>query len=72
MTEPGAPSDLQDFLNAVDMQGMTLLHVACASGRAEITKLLLARGADPNVESRAGYLPIDLVRCAMTPTWMTL
>ena len=39
----------------VDERGMTALMYASQSGRDKIARLLLDRGADPNIQSNRGY-----------------
>ncbi|KAJ5978351.1 hypothetical protein N7501_001693 [Penicillium viridicatum] len=43
---------LASILNAQSEDGRTPLHVACRSGRLETVKLLLAYGADVNIEDK--------------------
>ncbi|MGI8905127.1 MAG: ankyrin repeat domain-containing protein [Candidatus Sumerlaeaceae bacterium] len=46
-------------INVLGAKGSTALHTACAFQRYELTKLLLANGADPNIADDEGELPID-------------
>ena len=46
-------------VNAVDLRGFTSLHRAAEPGNIEITRLLLDRGARPNVAAE-GYAPLSL------------
>jgi ankyrin repeat protein len=43
-----------------DARGRTALMIAAEGGRAEITTLLLARGADPSLKDKAGKRAADL------------
>ena len=49
------PGIVQD----ADESGMTLLHFAAASGKADTVKLLLDNGADVNVADDGGETPLD-------------
>jgi cytohesin len=50
-------------------EGMTALHVAAQSGRADLVRYLLERGANPAIADSNGRTPIDLVGTgAGTPT----
>ena len=42
-------------------EGMTALHVAAQSGRADLVRYLLAKGANPTVVDANGRTPLDLV-----------
>jgi ankyrin repeat protein len=42
-------------------EGMTALHVAAQSGRADLVRYLLAKGANPAIVDGNGRKPIDLV-----------
>ena len=42
-------------------EGMTALHVAAQSGRADLVRYLLGRGANPAIADSNGRKPIDLV-----------
>jgi len=42
-------------------EGMTALHVAAQSGRADLVRYLLAKGANPAIADGNGRKPIDLV-----------
>lgn len=42
-------------------EGMTALHVAAQSGRADLVRYLLERGANPAIADSNGRTPIDLV-----------
>jgi hypothetical protein len=42
-------------------EGMTALHVAAQSGRADLVRYLLGKGADPAIVDGNGRKPIDLV-----------
>jgi ankyrin repeat protein len=42
-------------------EGMTALHVAAQSGRADLVRYLLAKGANPAIADSNGRKPIDLV-----------
>ena len=45
----------------MDVRGFTALHYAVIMDNAEVAKLLLNAGANPNAASRQGYQPIHLV-----------
>ena len=51
-------------INAPDVRGMTPLMLAIATdhGNQAVIDLLLARGADPNIKSRAGETALDWAR----------
>ena len=56
----GNLEDVRFFLNSgaiINSEGQTALFLAAANGHTDVTKLLLERGADPNLRSR-GYLPL--------------
>jgi ankyrin repeat protein len=42
-------------------EGMTALHVAAQSGRADLVRYLLEKGANPEIADGSGRKPIDLV-----------
>jgi hypothetical protein len=42
-------------------EGMTALHVAAQSGRADLVRYLLGKGANPAIVDSNGRKPIDLV-----------
>lgn len=48
-------------------EGMTALHVAAQSGRADLVRYLLVKGANPAITDSNGRKPIDLVGGAGTP-----
>ena len=48
-------------------EGMTALHVAAQSGRADLVRYLLANGANPAIADSNGRTPIDMVGRAGTP-----
>ena len=41
-------------------KGFTTLHVAAKFGRIKVARLLLEKGADPNIEGRNGLTPIHV------------
>jgi len=41
---------------------VTPLHKAAGDGRLEVVRLLLAKGADRGLQTRAGRTPLDLAR----------
>lgn len=49
---------IMHHLEAKDELGRTPLHHACRSGRYESVSLLLAAGADPQVQDKAGLTPL--------------
>jgi ankyrin repeat protein len=46
------------LLNSVDGDNRTSVHYAASAGSFEVLQLLLANGADPNVQSRVGVTPL--------------
>lgn len=50
----------QSFINNPDCHGSPVLHLAAALGRVDITKTLLANGADPNSVDKQNMLPIHV------------
>jgi ankyrin repeat protein len=42
--------------------GQTTLHFAAADKNAELVRMLLAAGANPNVRSNQGYTPLDVAK----------
>ncbi len=47
-----------DNIDFADDNGRTYLHVACSAHNLEVAKLLLKKGANPNVRDKNGRLPI--------------
>ncbi len=47
-------------VNAPDNNGIVPLHSAASRGQAEATALLLARGADPNIQDKARNTPLGM------------
>lgn len=47
-------------INAVDNDGSTSLHLAAELGNIQIVRILLANGANPSLQNKAGETPIDL------------
>src|SRR5262249_49362194 len=45
-------------------EGMTALHVAAQTGRADLVRYLLSKGANPDIADSNGRKPIDLVSAA--------
>ncbi len=54
----------QTRVNAADERGISALHLAAAGGRAEIVKMLLARGADRNQRDKDANTPQSLAEQA--------
>ncbi|CAB0035085.1 unnamed protein product [Trichogramma brassicae] len=48
-------------VNAEDRCGNTPLHLALSEGRMGVSKLLMARGADPNLANKDGETPLHLI-----------
>ena len=46
--------------DAPNEEGETSLHMSTSSGNAEATKMLLERGANPNVQNSAGQTPLHM------------
>jgi hypothetical protein len=42
-------------------EGMTALHVAAQSGRADLVRYLLEKGANPEIADGDGRKPIDVI-----------
>ncbi len=59
-----APADLGSIpntdVNAIDQNGWTALHSAAFSGNVELTKQLIAHGADVNAKANDGLTPLHL------------
>jgi len=49
-------------------EGMTALHVAAQTGRVDLVRFLLEKGANPNIQDSNGKKPIDLLPTAAAPT----
>jgi len=49
-------------INAQNDRGITALYLASASGHAPQVQLLLARGADRTIASKAGYTPLRVAQ----------
>jgi ankyrin repeat protein len=47
-------------VNGLDQAGESALHAACWSGKTEVVKLLLNRGADPEIKKADGASPVNL------------
>jgi len=47
-------------VNFIDDKGRSSLHFASASGKTEIVKYLLSRGANPNISDERGNYPLHL------------
>ena len=54
MIEKGTP------VNGLDQHGQSALTEACWNGRTETVKLLLGKGADPNIKKADGQSPLNL------------
>ena len=48
--------------NALDYQRVTPLHMAAYVGSIELASILLANGADANVQAAGGKTPVDIAR----------
>ena len=44
--------------DARNERGQTLLHIACSNRRFDAARLLLERGADPELPSQLGFTPL--------------
>ncbi len=53
--------DAGSDVNAQDRNGMTPLHIAAKMGWVNEVTALLEHGADPNLSSREGHLPIEML-----------
>jgi ankyrin repeat protein len=51
--------DQGEVIDARDEAGRTPLMLAVTQGKLEIVRLLLARGADPNVADNAGHTALQ-------------
>lgn len=54
-------------VNSVDELGWTPLHEAAIHGNANMIKLLLSKGANPNIEDRYEHKPLHLVNASKYP-----
>lgn len=48
-------------------EGMSALHFAAQSGKADLVRYLLSKGANPELVDSNGHKPIDLVGSSATP-----
>ena len=55
-----AVAAVQGQVNLVTEDGRTPLHMAAAKGHTEVVKLLLAKGAQPDVKAKDGSTPLHL------------
>jgi len=58
--QPTSPISLLELMGERDNIGCTALCIAALNGRLEVIRVLLAAGADKNVESEAGLTPLDV------------
>jgi ankyrin repeat protein len=56
-------------IGAVDYNGRTALVVAAESGRANLVRLLVALGADPNAADSRGLTPAQAAAQAAAQRW---
>jgi ankyrin len=47
-----------EFINKMDQDGCTLLSLAAQHGHVDIARLLLEKGADPNMHTENGFTPL--------------
>lgn len=60
--DPNCPKLQAQLLAMTDDKGMTALHIAAWYGTANVVRVLLDFGADPDVVSTDGWTPVDLTR----------
>lgn len=55
------------YINRPSAQGLTAIHLACAYGHLEITKLLLNKGANINARDIEGFTPLHALITEIPP-----
>lgn len=62
---------MKSFVNAVDKEGETALHLAVQNGQADATNLCLSRGAEVNAQRVISFYIVDTTPTRASSTFST-